>query len=158
MGRPPSRWAWKKRFLIAPSRFFRHSINVRLNGAASAPHSKPPCMERHPRGLLGTARNSTVRSRSLDYQAECRLLDGLPYVSLGASPTTGRDPPDSASSPKTAYMPERYTVLAPGEYVFNMIGRESSPGVVAIFNITARGARLETTMLALPGIPRGCGR
>ena len=42
------------------------------------------------------------------------------------------------------------TVLAPGEYVFKMIRSQSDTGVVGIFNVTARGARLETTMIALP--------
>jgi hypothetical protein len=48
-------------------------------------------------------------------------------------------------------------VLAPGEYVFKMIGGQGSTGVVGIFNITARGARLETTMLALPAYRENAG-
>jgi hypothetical protein len=42
------------------------------------------------------------------------------------------------------------TILAPGEYLFEMIGGQSSPSFVGIFNITGRGTRLETMMIALP--------
>jgi hypothetical protein len=49
------------------------------------------------------------------------------------------------------------TVLAPGEYVFKMIGGQSNTGVVGVFNITARGARLETTMIALPAYRENAG-
>ena len=48
------------------------------------------------------------------------------------------------------------TTLVPGEYVFKMIGGQGSP-VVGIFNITARGSRLETTMIALPAYRENAG-